>query len=215
MGPESTAVARGQAGGPWCLCLGAARREERPMERGPQPQGHVSQQVKETGPVQQLGPREGPDVARGFEQTSGHTVWVTQETESTGCPDGGSVLLGTARPLPAWLWDNTPPPGGQDETGYLVPFVAPPSAHPVGPHGGEQGQVVPVGLCQEHRLPRMQGEAGAGVPLLRDSRAQTRWSRLPSGLLPLTGPPPTLCSWGLEPPAQTSAQGSASFLWLL
>ena len=146
---------------------------KRPMERGPQPQGHVSRQVKETGPVWQLGPREGPDVARGLERKSGHTVWVTQETEGTGCPDGGSVLLGTARPLPAWLWDNTPPPGGRDETGYLVSFVAPPSAHPVGPHSGEQGQVVPVGLRQEHMLPRMQGEAGAGVPLLRDSRAQT------------------------------------------
>lgn len=125
------------------------------------------------------------------------------------------MLLGTASPLPAWAWDNFPPPGGRDKMGYLVPFIAPPSAHPVGPHSGEQGQVVAVGLRQEHRLPRVQGEAGAGVPLLRDSRAQRGWGGLPSGLLPLTGPPPTLCSRGLEPPAQTSAQGAASFLLLL
>ena len=149
---------------------------------------------------------------------SGHqATWygVTQETEITGCLDGGSVLLGTASPLPAWAWDNFPSPGGQDETGYLVPFIAPPSAHPVGPHSGEQGQVVAIGLRQEHRLPRVQGEAGAGVPLLRDSRAQRGWGGLPSGLLPLMGPPPTLCSRGLEPPTQTSAQGAASFLLLL
>lgn len=46
-------------------------------------------------------------------------------------------------------------------------FIAPPSAHPIGPHGGEESQVVAVGLRQEHRLPGMQGKAGAGVPLLR------------------------------------------------
>lgn len=48
-----------------------------------------------------------------------------------------------------------------------MPFIAPPSAHPVGPHRGEESQVVAIGLCQEDRFPRMQGEAGAGVPLLR------------------------------------------------
>lgn len=48
-----------------------------------------------------------------------------------------------------------------------MPFIAPPSAHPIGPHGGEESQVVAIGLCQEDRFPRMQGEAGAGVPLLR------------------------------------------------
>ena len=79
------------------------------------------------------------------------------------------------------------PPG--DWEGYLVPFVAPPSAHPVGPHGGEEGQVVAVGLCQEHRLPRVQGEAGTGVPLLRNSGATERGQKAPVGLLPVTDPP--------------------------
>lgn len=48
-----------------------------------------------------------------------------------------------------------------------MPFIASPSAHPIGPHRGEESQVVAIGLCQEHRLPRMQGKAGTGVPLLR------------------------------------------------
>lgn len=46
-------------------------------------------------------------------------------------------------------------------------LIASPSAHPIGPHGGEESQVVAIGLRQEHRLPGMQGEAGAGVALLR------------------------------------------------
>ena len=86
-------------------------------------------------------------------------------------------------------------------TRYLVPFVAPSSAHPVGPHGGEEGQVVAVGLRQEHRLPRVQGEAGAGVPLLRKSRATERvegaptWASASDGLTPQTLPvgPRALC----------------------
>lgn len=141
---------------------------------------------------------------------SGHQATrygVTQETEITGCLDGGSVLLGTASPLPAWAWDNFPPPGGRDKMGYLVPFIAPPSAHPVGPHSGEQGQVVAVGLRQEHRLPRVQGEAGAGVPLLRDSRAQRGWGGLPSGLLPLTGPPPPSAPGASSPPPRPRLRG--------
>lgn len=80
-------------------------------------------------------------------------------------------------------------------------FVAPPSAHPVGPHGREEGQVVAVGLRQEHRLPRVQGEAGAGVPLLRNSRATDRaeeapnWASASDGLAPQTLPagPRALC----------------------
>lgn len=51
--------------------------------------------------------------------------------------------------------------------GYLVTFIASPSAHPVGPDRGEESQVVAIGLCEEHRLPGMQGKAGAGVPLLK------------------------------------------------
>jgi hypothetical protein len=49
-----------------------------------------------------------------------------------------------------------------------VTFVASPSAHPIGPHRGKESQVVAIGLCKEHRLPWMQGEAGTGVPLLKE-----------------------------------------------
>lgn len=49
---------------------------------------------------------------------------------------------------------------------YLVSLIAPPPAHPVGPHSREEGQVVAVGLRQEHRLPRVQRKAGTGVSLL-------------------------------------------------
>lgn len=51
---------------------------------------------------------------------------------------------------------------------YLVPFVAPPPAHPVGPHSRKESQIVAIGLRQEHRLPGVQGEAGTGVPLVEN-----------------------------------------------
>lgn len=81
-------------------------------------------------------------------------------------------------------------PGALD--GYLVALVAPPSAHPVGPHRGEEGQVVAIGLRQEHRLPWVQGEAGAGVPLLGDGRAQG-FREGSAGDSSLHRHPPTLC----------------------
>lgn len=87
-------------------------------------------------------------------------------------------------------------------TGYLVPFVAPPSAHPVGPHGGEQGQVIAIGLRQEHRLPRVQGEAGAGVPLLK---RQGHTEEIGRRLLPAAAP---RSARGPVPSSRTWAQGS-------
>lgn len=84
--------------------------------------------------------------------------------------------------------------------GYLVPFVAPPSAHPVGPHGREEGQVIAIGLHQEHGLPWVQGEAGAGVPLLRDSGAPdgaeevTGWELTLPRMLPM-GRAPSCRPW--------------------
>lgn len=70
-------------------------------------------------------------------------------------------------------------------------FIASPSAHPIRPHGGEESQVVAIGLRQEHRLPWMQGEAGAGVPLLRKQDH--------GGVKATTGDfclPQIPCSWG-------------------
>lgn len=87
--------------------------------------------------------------------------------------------------------------GGGTGTVYLVPFVAPPSAHPVGPHSREEGQVIAIGLRQEHRLPRMQGEAGAGVPLLRDSGATQAGGGYRLGLPPPPGALPRTLPVGL------------------
>lgn len=97
---------------------------------------------------------------------------------------------------------------------YLVPFVAPPSAHPVGPHGGEEGQVVAIGLGQEHRLPRVQGQAGAGVPLLRNSGPE-REKAAGLCLLPPQTRRPALCSQALCPPPGPWLRVGMSFLLLL
>lgn len=123
--------------------------------------------------------------------------------------DRGSMHSGTPSPSLA-LSGRSPgtsaqlPPGGTGRR-YLVPFIAPPSAHPVGPHGGEEGQVVAIGLCQEHRLPRVQGKAGAGVPLLRNSGATERVKNA-------LGRACCLCLWGPAPSSRTLAQGLYEFL---
>lgn len=84
---------------------------------------------------------------------------------------------------------------------YLVPFVAPPSAHPVGPHRREEGQVIAIGLRQEHRLPRVQGEAGAGVPLLRERGATHRVEEVTGWACRLCQARcPAHCPWALYAP---------------
>lgn len=71
-------------------------------------------------------------------------------------------------------------------------FIAPSSAHPVGPHSGEEGQVVAIGLCQEHGLPGVQGETGTGVSLLGHSRVAK--SVTEGTLLLVASPAPSLGS---------------------
>lgn len=74
-------------------------------------------------------------------------------------------------------------------------FIAPSSAHPVGPHSGEEGQVVAIGLCQEHGLPGVQGETGTGVSLLGHSRVAKSVTEGPPGtLLLVASPAPSLGS---------------------
>lgn len=82
------------------------------------------------------------------------------------------------------------------EMEYLMTFVASPSAHPIGPHGGEECQVVAVGLRQKHGLPRMQGEAGAGIPLLRK---QDRGRVMATIGVSASHRSPALSSWDLAP----------------
>lgn len=75
--------------------------------------------------------------------------------------------------------------GGAGHTGsgwrrqgrYLVPLIAPSPAHAVGPDRGEEGQVIAVGLGQEHRLLWVQGQAGTGVPLLGNGTEGEQLSR--------------------------------------
>lgn len=124
----------------------------------------------------------------------------------TGAPSLWLALSG-GRPVLSYLPCRVQRGTGMG-TGYLVPFVAPPSTHPIGPHGGEEGQVVAIGLCQEHRLSWVQGEAGTGVPLLRNSGdtdvvgAATGWACWPSQTCH-----PAPCLWGLCPPPRPWLRG--------
>lgn len=147
----------------------------------------------------------GPDVAQALKWILGHVACghpgnrkqnlPRQRVHAVWAPIYCWCLMGSGASAPLSTWGIA----------YLVPFVAPPSAHPVGPHSREEGQVVAIGLRQEHRLPGVQSEAGAGVSLLRNRGATRRVEKAPNqaAFFPgrLRSPPPV----GLASHSQTLA----------